>query len=837
MRPSKLLASLALLIACAACGLLSAARAEFTRAALLEEGGSHVPEGASFSHLLAVIAKSHADDAFMEHPDFKGTLVAPNDTAFEVLAQDFGFQDASEMLEADIMTPDLATEIINLHIIPHLDTTTFHGHDAEKGYIVMGTNGTQNIKLLLEEHHEGGQKEGEEHHEEEAEGDHAHEEHEEMAVTTLAPTSMTVAHDEDNHDKDSHEDGHDGHAEHGEGEHGEEEHGNEEEHDHDHKRRSSRRLLAEHEEEHGDREEEHGDHEEGHDEHEDGHKEHEDGHKEHEEHGNYFDHHGYSASISKVVNEDGKQVLYTHQALAPMSLVMHRASQEDSVYKAIAVTPCLSTLKAMLDTPELSSLKEALEATGEDAFNGTLLAPDNDAFGLMLASMHMGAHDLVHKFPAMARQMLRMHLMPYAYNVEELTTEGKGLQAHPDRMRPGHEGHEHGHEEEGHAEEEHAEGEHGEHDHEVEHAEEEHAEGEHGEHDHEEEYAEEEHAEGEHAEEEHDHEGEHDHRRLANRRLLAEHDHEGEHDHDHGEGEHSEEQHEEGHDEDEHGNHDEGHDEGVVTSSNRFFSMRPGYSIEAVGHKDGEVEIRSAGSSAKLAATDSEAVVNGRARIHVLAGVLQASKVAMDHSAEGLFGSSSITKPQGKQYGRLMSMLKEAGLENVTADLSGYTFIAPSDEAFDEFLEFRRIEDFHNLLGSGGEHKDLLTRILSTHLVKMSAEDDLVHDAVYETRGEDIVRVSIDEASGTITIVPTSGELVAPASGRRLSAHGGITIEGEATTESGQVYYSTGVLVGDSYAREINSFSIYESNGSWSTQPGITLSVILLAACLSLLGL
>eukprot|EP00983_Pelagomonas_calceolata_P130336 1161676-Pelagomonas_calceolata.AAC.10 len=52
--------------------------------------------------------------------------------------------------------------------------------------------------------------------------------------------------------------------------------------------------------------------------------------------------------------------------------------------------------------------------------------------------MHMGAHDLVHKFPAMAKQMLRMHIMPYAYSVEELTAEGKGLQENPDRLRPGH---------------------------------------------------------------------------------------------------------------------------------------------------------------------------------------------------------------------------------------------------------------------------------------------------------------------------------------------------------------------------------------------------------------
>eukprot|EP00983_Pelagomonas_calceolata_P130343 1161676-Pelagomonas_calceolata.AAC.17 len=49
--------------------------------ALLEGGGSHVPEGASYSHLLAVLAKSHVDDAFLEDPDFKGTFIAPNDTA------------------------------------------------------------------------------------------------------------------------------------------------------------------------------------------------------------------------------------------------------------------------------------------------------------------------------------------------------------------------------------------------------------------------------------------------------------------------------------------------------------------------------------------------------------------------------------------------------------------------------------------------------------------------------------------------------------------------------------------------------------------------------------
>eukprot|EP00967_Tisochrysis_lutea_P053291 scaffold66232_cov18-Tisochrysis_lutea.AAC.2 len=34
--------------------------------------------------------------------------------AFEVLAQDFGFQTASELLEAEIMTHDLATECANL---------------------------------------------------------------------------------------------------------------------------------------------------------------------------------------------------------------------------------------------------------------------------------------------------------------------------------------------------------------------------------------------------------------------------------------------------------------------------------------------------------------------------------------------------------------------------------------------------------------------------------------------------------------------------------------------------------------------------------------------------
>eukprot|EP00967_Tisochrysis_lutea_P117866 scaffold190979_cov18-Tisochrysis_lutea.AAC.2 len=63
------------------------------------------------------------------------------------------------------------------------------------------------------------------------------------------------------------------------------------------------------------------------------------------------------------------------------------------------------------------------------------------------------------------------------------------------------------------------------------------------------------------------------------------------------------------------------------------YPHRPGYSIQAVRHKDGGVEIQSARSSANLVATDSEAVVNGHARIHIIAGVLRASKVARDHSA------------------------------------------------------------------------------------------------------------------------------------------------------------------------------------------------------------
>eukprot|EP00983_Pelagomonas_calceolata_P130331 1161676-Pelagomonas_calceolata.AAC.5 len=56
----------------------------------------------------------------------------------------------------------------------------------------------------------------------------------------------------------------------------------------------------------------------------------------------------------------------------------------------------------------------------------------------------------------------------------------------------------------------------------------------------------------------------------------------------------------------------------------------------------------------------------------------------------------------------------------------------------------------------------------------------------YREGGEDNVRVSIDEASGTITITPTSDKIVAAMGRRRLADHGGVTIEGEATTESGQ---------------------------------------------------
>eukprot|EP00983_Pelagomonas_calceolata_P130333 1161676-Pelagomonas_calceolata.AAC.7 len=64
----------------------------------------------------------------------------------------------------------------------------------------------------------------------------------------------------------------------------------------------------------------------------------------------------------------------------------------------------------------------------------------------------------------------------------------------------------------------------------------------------------------------------------------------------------------------------------------------------------------------------------------------------------GLFGSSSTTKPQGKQYGSLMSMLKEAGMENITDNLEGYTLIAPSDEV-------RKRKTFCAQLQTAAHHK------------------------------------------------------------------------------------------------------------------------------------
>ncbi|KAF5839256.1 hypothetical protein DUNSADRAFT_1200 [Dunaliella salina] len=120
----------------------------FNNADLL--GGVHAPADAEFNHFKTLLSASSYADDFMEGDDFEGSFLAFTDNAFENFATSHDFSSGDALiswLNDKDNTQELATMMLDLHIIPGLTASTDGGNNMMK--FMAANNGAGLVKVMF----------------------------------------------------------------------------------------------------------------------------------------------------------------------------------------------------------------------------------------------------------------------------------------------------------------------------------------------------------------------------------------------------------------------------------------------------------------------------------------------------------------------------------------------------------------------------------------------------------------------------------------------------------------------------------------------------------------